>query len=156
MSGDTQKRQKIFIVDDSRVNMEVARRILKDKYEVSCMLSSKKLFEMLHYIKALPDLILLDIDMPCPNGITTLKTLKSDVRHNKYKDIPVAMLTANAQIETVRECIADGAAGYIIKPFDAETLLGHIEELLKTDGGEDEFDTDGFDMENFDMDNIEW
>jgi len=133
-------RRKIFIVDDSLINLEVARRILQNDYDVYCMRSSQKLFEMLHFINYLPDLILLDIAMPWPNGIATLKMLKNDFSYNKYKDIPIVMLTADAHLETVRECVKGGAAGYVIKPFDAETLHRNIENLLKAENNSDDID----------------
>ncbi len=73
------------------------------------------------------DLILLDIMMPGFDGFSTLMLLKED---NSTKNIPVIMLTAVGKKEKIITAFKDGASGYVLKPFNEETLRGKIEGVL--------------------------
>jgi len=73
-----------------------------------------------------PALILLDVDMPDMDGMELLRLLKADPRHAKT---PVIMLTAMRERELVLEALHDGAADFIVKPFDRATLLQKIQRV---------------------------
>lgn len=73
-----------------------------------------------------PALILLDVDMPDMDGMELLRLLKADPRHVKT---PVIMLTAMRERELVLEALHDGAADFIVKPFDRATLLQKIQRV---------------------------
>ncbi|MBI1871085.1 MAG: response regulator [Chlamydiae bacterium] len=75
-----------------------------------------------------PDLILLDIMLPKIDGYKVCRLLKFD---DKYKSIPIILLTALGQESDVATGKDVGADGYLLKPFDGEKLLAKIEELLK-------------------------
>jgi len=84
--------------------------------------------EALEKIRAeLPDLVLLDIDMPKQNGLAVCKAVRSAV---ETMFIPVIMLTAHDSLEEKTRGLACGADEYITKPFDAEQLLAEIEAVL--------------------------
>lgn len=72
-------------------------------------------------------LILLDWHMPEMDGMTLLKTLKAD---DRYKDIPVTMVTTEVERDNVVEAIEAGAKNYVMKPFTQEKLIGKILESL--------------------------
>jgi CheY-like chemotaxis protein len=78
-------------------------------------------------MERLPDLILLDGQMPGMDGIDVLRALKSDLRTAR---IPVVMLTARKAEEQVRRAVELGAAGYVTKPFEAEDLPRRIARHL--------------------------
>lgn len=78
---------------------------------------------------ALPDVILLDWMMPGMDGPEVCRRLKSDAA---LRDIPVIFLSARSQQAEIARGLALGAAGYIIKPFDALTLGGEVKTLLGT------------------------
>lgn len=89
-------------------NGEVALKILEDKDN-------------------LPDIILLDLNMPKINGIEFLKILKAD-EHLKY--IPTIILTTSNNKRDLLECYKIGIAGYVLKPLKYEDYVSKIEKLL--------------------------
>ena len=118
-------RNRIILVDDNIANLDQGRNILKAFYEVFPAESAVKLFEILE--KILPDLILLDIEMPGMDGYAAIKNLKADER---FADIPVIFLTARSDVASEREGLDLGAADYVSKPFSAPLLLKRIENQL--------------------------
>ena len=118
-------RNKIIIVDDIFANLDQGKNMLKMFYQVFPAESAAKLFEILENI--IPDLILLDIDMPEMNGYEAIKKLKSDER---YAEIPVIFLTAKKDVNSEREGFDLGAVDYVSKPFSAPLLLKRIENQL--------------------------
>ncbi|NUN95320.1 MAG: DUF2225 domain-containing protein [Candidatus Omnitrophica bacterium] len=78
------------------------------------------------------DLILLDVNLPGISGLETLQLLKDSPR---LRHIPVAMLTAERNSETVLRCIRAGAADYFVKPIDLPEALRRIEKLLADPSG---------------------
>ena len=118
-------RQKIIIVDDNMATLALGRNMLKLFYEVYPAPSADKLFEILE--KILPDLILLDIEMPKMNGYEALKLLKADPR---FVDIPVIFLTSKSDEQSELEGFELGAADYISKPFSVSLLLKRIANQL--------------------------
>lgn len=73
------------------------------------------------------DLIVLDWNMPKMNGIEFLSTIKNI---SELKDIPVIMLTAESEIEKIREVATFGVAGYIVKPFRTCVLEDRIQSVF--------------------------
>ncbi|EQC45554.1 response regulator [Bacteriovorax sp. Seq25_V] len=73
-------------------------------------------------------LILSDINMPECNGIELLKKLKAD---DRFKDIPVVMISTENEAATVMDAIQAGAVNYILKPFTTETLKAKLNEIGK-------------------------
>jgi len=75
-----------------------------------------------------PDLIILDIMLPKINGYKIARLLKFD---QKYKNIPIIMLTARTQEKDVKLGEETGADKYITKPFDMDLLVNAVKEYLK-------------------------
>jgi len=121
--NNTQKR--IIIVDDNAANLAVGRNLLKSFYEVFPAPSAEKLFNILE--KFIPDLILLDVNMPEMNGYEAIKVLKADPR---FCDIPVIFLTAKNDEESEMEGFDLGAVDYVTKPFSGPLLLRRIASQL--------------------------
>ncbi|MCL2180286.1 MAG: response regulator [Treponema sp.] len=119
------KKEKIMLVDDNRANLTLGKSILCEYYEVFALPSADKLFVFLTHV--MPDLILLDIDMPGMNGYETLKLLKAD---KQYTDIPVIFLTAKASESDEYDGLNLGAIDYVTKPFASALLLKRIENHL--------------------------
>ena len=119
------ERKTIFLVDDNLTNLTVGKSALAEHYNVFTLNSGEKLLKMLE--KNIPDLILLDIEMPEMNGYDVIKIIKDK---EKTKHIPVIFLTARDDVEGELEGLSLGAIDYITKPFSPVLLLKRIETHL--------------------------
>jgi signal transduction histidine kinase/HPt (histidine-containing phosphotransfer) domain-containing protein len=120
-------KQTIIIVDDNMINLTMGKNFLKDQYRVVTCPSGKKLLELLENI--VPDLILLDIEMPEMDGYETMKKLREDPGLSR---IPVIFLTSRADQESELEGLSMGAVDYVTKPFSGPLLLKRIQNHLLT------------------------
>ena len=118
-------RNKIILVDDNKANLTIGKNMLKTFYEVYPAPSAAKLFEIL--MNVIPDLILLDIEMPEMNGYEAMKKLKADPR---YTDIPVVFLTSKNDEDSELKGLNLSAVDYVYKPFSVPLLLKRIENHL--------------------------
>jgi putative two-component system response regulator len=118
-------RKSVFVVDDDLTSLAVAKVALKERYNALTVNSGAQLLKILE--KSIPDLILLDIDMPDTDGYETIKALKNNTR---TADIPVVFLTAHSNSESELRGITLGAVDYIIKPFSAPLLIKRIDMHL--------------------------
>lgn len=73
-----------------------------------------------------PSLVLSDVEMPGLSGVELLKRLKG-----LDETIQVVMVTGVQQMETVRQCVREGAYDYIVKPFDADDLLNTVKRAVE-------------------------
>jgi len=118
--------KKVLIIDDEPDLTRVVQvRLAANGYEV---ISAEKGEEGL--IKAeteCPNLILLDVMMPEMHGLDVLRKLKGNP---KTKAMPVVMLTAKDDKESISKARSLGAQDYITKPFNSEALLGAVKKYL--------------------------
>ncbi|MCL2666001.1 MAG: response regulator [Defluviitaleaceae bacterium] len=112
----------IFVVDDDVTNLTVCRNTLSPVYNVFSFESGSLLLKRLE--RQIPDLILLDIDMPEMNGYEILGRLK---KMQSTRDISVIFLTSKIDAESELEGLSLGAVDYIFKPFSPPLLLKRIE-----------------------------
>nr|MCR5432109.1 response regulator [Lachnospiraceae bacterium] len=98
------------------------------KYKVMTMNRSCDVLDRLTTYK--PDLILLDIAMPEIDGKELFKLIKEIPG---CENIPILFQTGMAGINTVRECVKLGAAGFVIKPLQKPVLLERVDEVLGVD-----------------------
>jgi len=118
----------IFIVDDNETNLMTARIALDGKYKVFALPSAAGMFKLAE--KILPDLILLDVDMPEMNGFEAMEVLKSN---EKLKSVPVVFLTAKNDAESEICGFEKGALDFINKPFSPPVLIKRIEMHIEID-----------------------
>ena len=118
-------RKTIFLVDDDLTNLTIGSNTLSEVYNVFTLNSGARLIKM--FEKRMPDLILLDVEMPEMNGYETIQLIKSN---EKTKNIPVIFLTAQSDAENELKGLSLGALDYIIKPFSPPLLLKRIEVHL--------------------------
>jgi putative two-component system response regulator len=118
-------KQKIILVDDNITTLTIGKDALSPYYEVFTVPSGEKLLKILRSI--LPDIILLDIEMPEMDGYEVIKILKADKR---TADIPVIFLTAKGDQGSELHGFDLGAIDYIAKPFSTPLLLKRIEVHL--------------------------
>ena len=122
------KKGLIFIVDDNETNLTVAEDSLIKHYKVIALPSAAKMFEALS--KFMPDLILLDVEMPDMDGFEAMKKLKSS---DRYANIPVIFLTGLSDAESEAYGIELGAVDFIMKPFTEPVLINRIKKHLDID-----------------------
>jgi CheY-like chemotaxis protein len=120
---------KVLLIDDEPDIRKTTGRILEKRgYEVVEAENGKKGLEILKY--DLPDIILLDVMMPGPDGWEICDIIKGD---RKLKDIPVVMFTVMASEEDMEKSRECGADAHINKPFNIDELLETVERLLAID-----------------------
>ena len=121
------KQANILVVDDSRTNRSVlARRLEQQGHRVANAENGRQALDMLATQPF--DLVLLDVMMPELDGYEVLAQLKaSETLH----DIPVIMISAVDEIDSVVKCIELGAEDYLPKPFDPVLLRARINACLE-------------------------
>ena len=119
-------KKKILVVeDDPHVLQTLKDRLESQGYEVITAKDGE--IGLTRAKVESPDLILLDVMLPIKHGYTICWFLKSE---EKYRHIPIIMLTARTQAADIALGKDVGADAYITKPYDMETLLSKISELL--------------------------
>ncbi len=113
---------KILAVDDEPEVLEFLQKRL-EKYGYAVITAGDGVEGIQSSRKENPDLILLDIMMPHKDGMTMLRELQAD---ESTRRIPVIMVTAKGETNSVLEGQSFGATDYIIKPFDFDELLRYI------------------------------
>ncbi len=120
--------QKILVVDDDADNIKVVCNYLKNENPNYKLLRANNGANALKIIALdIPDLILLDWQMPVMNGLETLKHLKANVIH---KDITVIMLTGESADEKLTEAFEAGVLDYIKKPVSKLELIARVKSAL--------------------------
>lgn len=119
----------LFIEDDLIETMKLNRTVsqLPNAYNI---MEAKNGEEALHILKSngkLPDIILLDLNMPKMNGIEFLQILKND---DILKYLPTIILTTSENRADLLECYKIGIAGYVIKPLKFECYQDKLRKLL--------------------------
>jgi CheY-like chemotaxis protein len=118
--------KRILVVDDDPMNLRMAEFILKQKnYSVYKANSGAECLSRLEENDV--DLLLLDVEMPVMNGFKTLEKIREKP---KWKKLPAAFLTADANSESVTEAARLGAVAYIKKPFMPQMLLEKVGSIL--------------------------
>ncbi|THB71974.1 MAG: response regulator [Gammaproteobacteria bacterium] len=113
---------KVHIVDDESIYREILKDILSDgRFELSESSTGKQCLQYL--ANNTPDIILLDINMPCMDGYEVCKKIKEDSR---FKDTPVLFLTAHETPAAIEKGYEVGACDYIIKPFKPSVVKGRV------------------------------
>jgi len=107
---------KILVVDDDPDVRMATRDFLTSKgHEVTLAEDGVQALKLLATVK--PDVVLLDVAMPEMDGMEALRRIVAS-----YPNLPVIMVTANADIEITSKVLQLGAADYVPKPFDLDYL----------------------------------
>lgn len=121
-------KKHIFIVDDSKTILKLAEGVLIGAYNISLFESGSKALEQMRH--DIPDLVLLDINMPEMDGYTVFKRMKDSA---VLKKIPVIFLTADTKQESEVMGLEMGAMDYITKPFAPMVMQQRISRILELD-----------------------
>lgn len=124
------KTLKILFIEDDAIEVMKFNRVVSALGLAHQIIESNNGESALAFLEAkenLPDIILLDLNMPKLNGIEFLTILKND---SVLKYIPVVILTTSSNTKDVKECYKIGIAGYILKPLKYEDYASKIQKIL--------------------------
>ncbi|MBE9182567.1 response regulator [Oculatella sp. LEGE 06141] len=117
----------VLVVDDNEMNRDLlSRRLKRQGHDITIAEDGKQALEKMRSQQF--DLVLLDIMMPEMNGYQVLEYLKADAA---LRHIPVIMISALDDIESVVRCIELGAEDYLFKPFNPTILKARISACLE-------------------------
>ncbi len=124
--------RNVLIVDDEpNIVLSLKFLISQQGYEVRTAYSGEEALQALS--ERLPDLILLDVMMPKPDGYQVCQKIRATP---EWKDIPVIMLTAKRRDLERQKGYVMGADDYITKPFATHELVSKVRAMLKEKGKE--------------------
>ncbi|NJN77539.1 MAG: hybrid sensor histidine kinase/response regulator [Saprospiraceae bacterium] len=118
--------RKILIVEDNPTLCNFIKLLL-NHHQISVAGNGKEALEQLK--KEQPDLIISDVMMPIMDGFQLLDALKNS---DKYRHIPILMLTARASMSDKLKALRIGVDDYMTKPFEQDELFARVNNLLKT------------------------
>ena len=116
----------ILVVDDDKMNLNNALKILSPTYKVVPVPGGKVALNYLQ--KGKPDLILLDVLMPDMDGFETLTAIRKNA--DIKQDIPVVFLTADNEQSSIMKAASFGIHDFIVKPFIPKDLLARINKYF--------------------------
>lgn len=116
----------ILIVDDSNMYCMIAKNALENTYRISLAHSGPEALSFME--KEIPDLVLMDIEMPKMSGKEVLRRMKA---HKEWSKIPVMFMTALSELETEAECLELGADDFIAKPIKPLIMASRVSKLLE-------------------------
>jgi CheY-like chemotaxis protein len=119
--------KNILLVDDSSTSRMTARMLLagQESYVLTSACDGQEGVEKA--IAELPNLILMDIEMPRMNGIEACRLLK---QNEATKDIPIVLLTMRGEDSFVRQAYASGCSDFLTKPVNEQKLAMVIRKYL--------------------------
>lgn len=122
-----QDKATILVVDDMPNNLEVVRDTLTSRgYTATTAISGERALNRLQ--KHVPDLILLDVQMPGIDGFETCYKIK---KNPEWQNIPIIFLTALTDTDSIVKGFSLGAVDYISKPFQEAELLARVRTHLQ-------------------------
>ena len=122
-----ENKPSVLIVDDDFTLLKMASEILRYEYTVSCVTSGAEALELM-IDDFMPDIILLDVEMPEMNGFEMLQQVR---KIEDAEEVPVIFLTGVSKTETELRGFSSGAVDYITKPFVRDVLLARIRVHLE-------------------------
>lgn len=122
---------KVMIVDDNQYNREIACELLQENgaHIIECA-SGSEAVDYIKYRKGIVDIILMDVCMPDMDGFEATRLIRQ-LEKDRWQDIPIVAMTANAFDEDRKKALEHGMNGHIAKPFDIDTFAETVLEYVK-------------------------
>jgi methyl-accepting chemotaxis protein len=121
------EKQKVLIVDDDSIHLEMVETVLQSEYEISTAKSGKEALS-LFYQGLVPQLVLLDLIMPDMDGWDIYKRIKAIIG---LHDTPIAFFTSSTDPKDIKHAHEMGAVDFIKKPYDKDDLLRRVGRIIK-------------------------
>lgn len=125
------KALNILLIEDDAIEIMKFNRVLSTlnlKHKIVEANNGEEALTILKVKEVIPDIIILDLNMPKINGIEFLKILKAD---DYLKYIPAVILTTSNNRKDILECYKIGIAGYLLKPLKYEDYIDRIKHLVE-------------------------
>lgn len=125
------KALNILLIEDDAIEVMKFNRVLSTlglNHKIIEANNGEEALEILKIKDTIPDIIILDLNMPKINGIEFLKILKND---SYLRYIPAIILTTSNNHRDVLECYKIGIAGYVLKPLKYEDYVNRIKKILE-------------------------
>jgi len=119
------RKLRVLAVDDVSVVLNAISAALGKQYEVFCLTKAEHVERFLQH--TIPELFLLDIEMPDMNGFELVKVIRGFEEH---KDTPIMVLTGNATVRNFQVSMEYGVADFIAKPVDPKVLLEKVADKI--------------------------
>jgi CheY-like chemotaxis protein len=115
--------------DDQNMMQEAITEIDGQKVSAKFIVNGRETWDYLSSLRKweLPDIIILDLNIPLIDGISVLKNIKVS---DTLKNIPVYILTTSNKLDDVRKCTALGCVKYYVKPFSRRDIKAMMKEIL--------------------------
>ncbi len=120
------KRQRILIVDDAKINRDILKEILGETYNYLEAENGNQAIQIMGDNPGI-DLMLLDINMPQMNGFEVLKLMKES---QCMDETPVIMISSEDAVDTMRKAYELGITDYITRPFDSVIVRKRVQNTL--------------------------
>lgn len=122
---------KVMVVDDNQYNREIACELLRENgaHIIECA-SGSEAVDYIKYKKCIVDIILMDVCMPDMDGFEATRLIRQ-LEKDRWQDIPIVAMTANAFDEDRKKALEHGMNGHIAKPFDIDTFAETVLEYVK-------------------------
>jgi len=128
--GLSNEKYRIMIIDDSKtIRIALKQILLSEQFDL--IIEAENGVDAIEKLKKSdykPDVIFSDVDMPEKNGIETVKEIKTFM-----SDAKIIMATSHKDEGTVKELLSLGISGYIVKPFDRQSVLEKIAKVIGRD-----------------------
>lgn len=122
------RKQQILVVDDSEMNRELLKEMLKDDFEILEAQNGAEGIEILQNEGRKISLVLLDIVMPVMDGFEVL----TEMNKNRWiEDIPVIMISSEGSETYIRKAFKFGVSDYISRPFDSKVVYQRVFNNIK-------------------------
>lgn len=122
---------KVMVVDDNQYNREIACELLRENgaHIIECA-SGSEAVDYIKYRNGIVDIILMDVCMPDMDGFEATRLIRQ-LEKDRWQDIPIVAMTANAFDEDRKKALEHGMNGHIAKPFDIDTFAETVLEYVK-------------------------
>lgn len=119
-------KRTVVIVDDARTTRTHLRLMLEAHYDCKTAETAEEGIALVRSLPFLPDVVLMDVQMPGMGGVEGLRTLKSDPA---TKSVPVVMVTTRGEEVMLEKCREIGCDAYVTKPVQTATLFETLRGL---------------------------
>ena len=123
-TDNTQQARILIAEDDQGVRKSLTRALTFQNYKVTAVNDGAQALEAVDI--ELPDLVILDVSMPHIDGLTACRMIRE-----KYRSLPILMLTARHEISDRVAGLDAGADDYVVKPFALEELSARVRSMLR-------------------------